>query len=127
LPKLAKNVKNDYDIKTTHKEILMNFDDAEGNAFIESFGRDMSNIQRGCPVHFIRSAMQIAKQFNSSISSPGYNIFMSIVKRIPDEPTQQIFDTAFNVLCGLESFQIFRDKLPPDLRKYDDTQVDTSR
>jgi len=38
-----------------------------------------------------------------------------------------LVDTAFSVLCGLETFQIFRDKLPPDLRKYDDTQVDTSR
>jgi len=86
LSKLAKNVKNqynDYDIKTTHKEILMDFDDAEANAFIESFGRDMSNIQRGCSVHFIRSAMRVA-----STSFPGYNIFMSIAKRIPEELTQ---------------------------------------
>ena len=51
---------------------------------------------------------------------------MSVAKRIPDEPSQQVFDTAFSVLCGLETFQIFRDKLPPDLRKYDDTQVVTS-
>jgi len=52
---------------------------------------------------------------------------MSVAKRIPDEPSQQVVDRAFSVLCRLETFQIFRDKLPPDLRKYDDTQVDTSR
>jgi len=47
-------------------------------------------------------------------------------------------DTTFNckryteweiveTLCGLESFQIFRDQLPPDLRRYDHSQVDTSK
>ena len=35
---------------------------------------------------------------------------MSIAKRIPNEPSKQIVDTAcaFNVLCGLESFEILR-------------------
>ena len=56
LSKLAKNVKNhhdDYDIKTAHKEVLVDFDDAEANAFTENFGREMSNILHGCSVQFI--------------------------------------------------------------------------
>ena len=52
---------------------------------------------------------------------------MSIVKRIPDEPSKQIVDTAFNVLCCLESFEIFRDQLSPDLRKFDTTQIATTK
>lgn len=52
---------------------------------------------------------------------------MSIARRIPDEPSKQIVDTAFNVLCGLESFETFKDKLPPDLRKFDTTQIDTTK
>ena len=41
---------------------------------------------------------------------------MSIAKKIPDEPSKQIVDTAFSVLCGLESFEIFKDQLLSDLR-----------
>ena len=64
LSKLAGNVKfchNEYDIKTAHKEILLDFDDAESNAFIASFGQELSNVLRGCAVHFKRSAMHVLK------------------------------------------------------------------
>jgi len=52
---------------------------------------------------------------------------MSIAKRIPDEPSMQRVDIAFTVLCGLESFEIFKDQLPPNLRKYNATDIDTIR
>ena len=83
LSKLVKNVKSqhkNYDIKKAHKEILIDFDDAEANAFTENFG-DVSNILRGCSVHFLRSAMQVAKLVNLSTSSLGYHIFMHIAKQ----------------------------------------------
>jgi len=35
---------NHYDIKTTHKKVLVDFDDSEASAFTETFGREMSNI-----------------------------------------------------------------------------------
>jgi len=130
LSKLAKNVKSqvkDYNIKTAHKEILVDFDDAESNAFAASFGQELLNIIRGCSVHFLRSAMRVAKLVNVSTTSPGYKIFMSIAKRIPDEDNKKNVDEAFDVLCGLRSFKQFAVHLPPDLRTIDSTQVDTSR
>ena len=39
----------------------------------------------------------------------------------------QRVDTAFKVLGGLESFEIFKDQLPPNLRKYNATEIDTIR
>ena len=57
---LVENVKkqrNDYDIVAAHKEILLDFDDAEANAFIDTFGMEVSNLLRGCEVHFLCSAM----------------------------------------------------------------------
>ena len=54
LSKLVNNVKiqcKDYNIKTAHIEILVDFDDAEANAFTESFGNDVTNILHGCFVH----------------------------------------------------------------------------
>ena len=48
----------------------MDFDDTEANAFVEGFGEDMYNILRGCHVHFLRSAMQVARLVNPS-ASPG--------------------------------------------------------
>ena len=101
LSKLVNNVKiqcKDYNIKTAHKEILVDFDDAEANAFTESFGNDVTNILRGCFVHFLRSAMRVAKLVNSSTISPGYNIFMSIARRIPDEPSKQI-RSRYSIQC----------------------------
>ena len=47
--------------------------------------------------------------------------------RIPDEPSKQRVDEAFDVLCGFQSSEQFTDQLPPDLRATDFTQVDTSR
>ena len=94
---------------------------------MECFGKDVSNILHGCAVHFVRSAMWVTKLVNSSSLSPGYHIFMSIAKRIPDELSMQRVDTAFKVLCGLESFEIFKDQLPPNLRKYNATEIDTIR
>ena len=53
----------------------MDFVDAEANAFQASFGKDVPCILRGCRVHFLRSAMRVVKQVNSSSSSNGYHIF----------------------------------------------------
>ena len=55
--KISKQIKcyfKDYDLKTAHKEILIDFDDAEANAFMENF---VSNILCGCAFHFMRLAM----------------------------------------------------------------------
>ena len=48
----------------------MDFDDAEANAFVEGFWEDMYNILCGCHVHFLRSAMRVARLVNLS-ASPG--------------------------------------------------------
>ena len=37
--------------------LLLDFDEAESNAFSEAFGKEINNILRGCSVHFLRSAM----------------------------------------------------------------------
>ena len=103
---LAGNVKKqhkNYNITTSHKEILVDFADAEANAFQASFGKDVAYILRGCRVHFLRSAMRVAKQVNSSSSSPGYLIFMHIARRIPDESSKDIVQDEFDVLCGMKS------------------------
>ena len=124
LSKLVSNVKKqvkDYNIKTAHKEILVDFDDAESNAFAASFGQELLNIVRGCAIHFQRSAMRVAKLVNPSVTSPGYLIFMSVARRIPDENNKQTVDEAFDVLCGMRPFKHFSAQLPPDLRTIDST------
>ena len=129
LSKLADNVKichNEYNIKTAYKEILVDFDDAESNAFIVCFGQELSNVLRGSAVHFKRSAMRVSKLVNPSTTSTGYHIFMTIAKRIPDEPCKQSVDEAFDVLYGLRSVEHIAGELLPDLRA-NYTQVDTSR
>ena len=125
---LTHNVKRqykDYDINRMHKEILLDFDDAESRAFIDTFGEPISNLLRGCSVHFIRSAMCVAKLVNCSTISPGYHIFMSIVKCIPDEPSRDVVQDAFEVLCGAKSFKTFSRYLPPNLSSMSTDQVDT--
>ena len=47
--------------------------------------------------------MRVAKQVNSSSSSPGYLIFMHIARRIPDESSKDIVQDEFDVLCGMKS------------------------
>ena len=131
LSKLAKNVRSqhkDYDIKKVHKEILVDFDEAEANAFTENF-KDVTNILRGCSVHFLRSAMRITRLVNLSTSSPRYHIFMHIVKKIPDEPSTKEVDEDFDVLCSAKPLDQFSDqiRLPPNLNNVDFSQVDTTR
>jgi len=49
-----------------HKEILLDFDDAESRAFIDTFGEPVSNLLCGCSaVYFICSAIRVAKLVNS--------------------------------------------------------------
>ena len=106
LSKLECNVKSlykEYEIGEKHKEILLDFDDAEVNAFTQAFGADIANIIQGCSVHFLRSAMRVAKLVNLP-SSAGYHIFVSIAKCIPDERSQKTVINAFDVLCGIKSF-----------------------
>ena len=86
---LTHNVKNHeptYEIAKTHKEILLDFDDAEANAFQESFGNSVMSLIRGCSVHFMRSAMRVAKVVNSSSVSTGYLIFMAITNEFLMNP-----------------------------------------
>ena len=54
--------------------MLLDFTESEANAFEESFDSNVSNLLCGCSVHFIRSAMRIAKIVNPS-TSLGYQIF----------------------------------------------------
>ena len=124
---LTHNVKRqykDYDINIMHKEILLDFDDAELRAFMDTFGEPISNLLHGCSVHFIRSAMCVAKLVNSSTFSPGYHIFMSTVKRIPDEPSKDVVQDAFEVLCGAKSFEILSRYLPRSLSSMSADRVD---
>ena len=55
------STKNTIYYKRHHKEILLDFNEAESNAFSEAFGKEINNILRGCSVHFFRSAMRVAK------------------------------------------------------------------
>ena len=48
-----------------HKEILLDFDEAETNGFKSSFGNDVSNVLRGCSVHFLRLAMRVYNYIGS--------------------------------------------------------------
>ena len=53
---LTTNVKRyypTYDIKKDHKEILLDFDDAEANAFCLAFGEKVTNLIPGCSIHFL--------------------------------------------------------------------------
>jgi len=82
------------------KEILLDFADAEANAFSSTFGAEISNQICGCSVHFIRSGMRVAKLVNVSTISLGYQIFMSVVKLIPENSSKELVNIAFKVLCG---------------------------
>ena len=124
LSRLVKTLYKEYNIARDHKEILLDFDEAESNAFNEAFGKEINNILRGCSVHFLHSAMHVAKLVNLSTSSQGYHIFMSIVKKIPDERLPETVINAFDVFCG---FQIFSVQLPPDFKSLKASNVDTSR
>ena len=126
---LVRNVSQlhcDYNINRVHKEILLDFDESEAKAFIENFGHSIANILRGCSVHFIRSTMRVAKAVNFSTASGGYHIFMSIAKRIPDEPSPENVIKAFDVLCGAKSFETFSCNLPLNLATLKSSEVDTT-
>lgn len=89
---LVENVKkqrNDYDIVVAHKEILLDFDDAEANAFINTFSMKVSNLYRGCEVHFLRFVMRVARKVNINSDSVGYTVFMSIAKCISTETSKE--------------------------------------
>ena len=45
--------------------------------------RLVTNLIRSCSVHFIRSAMRVAKLVNISTTSLGYQMFMSVVNLSP--------------------------------------------
>lgn len=104
-----------YDIKVAHKEILLDFADAEVNVFSSTFGIEVSNQIRGCSVHFIRSGMRVAKLVNISTISLGYQIFMSVVKLIPNSSSKELVNVAFKVLCGMLPFTKLCSHLPPPL------------
>ena len=98
----------------------MDFADPEANAFQASFGKDVSLILRGCRVHFLQSAMRVAKQVNSS-SSTRYHIFMHAAIRIPDESSKVVVQHEFDVLCGMKSLDTTSSHLPQDLySEFDD-------
>jgi len=114
-----------YVITAAHKEILLDFDEAEANGFQSSFGNNVSNLFRGCSVHFLRSAMRVGRLANVSSSSVGYQIFVAVAKLIPDNQSRNVVKQAFSILGGSESFTILADNLPPPLCGYTADQVDT--
>ena len=116
-----------YDIKVAHKEILLDFDDAEANAFFSAFGVEISSHLRGCAVHFIRSGMRVAKLVNISTTSLGYQIFMSVVKLIPDNSCKELVNLAFKVLSGSLPFTRLSSHLPPHLNRVTTEEVNTSQ
>jgi len=123
---LSENVrkfKPDYDINTAHKEILLDFDDAEANAVQDSFGKAVLNIICGYSVHFTRSAMHVTRFVNSSTASVGYQVFMAIAKWIPDKPSMGIVQYAFDVLSGVRSFELFPENLLPNLSSLTSSEV----
>ena len=70
--------------------------------------------------------MRVAKLVNIP-SSAGYHIFMSIAKIIPDERSQKIVSDAFDVLCGIKSFEMFASYLPPNLKLLKASDVDRTQ
>ena len=104
-----------YNITTSHKEVLVDFADAEANAFQASFGKDVTYILRGCRVHFLRSVMRVAKLVNASSSSPGYHNFMPIARKTPDESSKDVVQHEFDILCGLKPLGSISLHLPQDL------------
>ena len=115
LATLVDNVKeyvHSYSITAAHKEILLDFDDAEACGFCEAFGAEITNLFRGCSVLFIRSSMRVAKQVNPSQSSVGYQTFMVIIKLIPDNSNKDEVMLAFSILTGAELYTRLQHKLP---------------
>ena len=113
-----------YEITSAHKEILLDFAESEANAFEESFGSSVSNLLRGCSVHFIRSAMRIVKTVNPSTTSLGYQIFVSVAKLIPDNPSRVKVKLAFDILAGSEAFTRLSESLLPPLCNVSTGEVD---
>ena len=75
--------------------------DAEANAFINTFGMEVSNLLRGCEVHFLHSAMRVARKVNIYSDSVGYTVFMSIAKCISTVTSKENVEKFLVVLCGL--------------------------
>ena len=96
-------------------EILLDFDEAEVNGFHETFGIEIANLFRGCSVHFIRSALRVAKLVNVSQTSLGYQIFMAVAKLIPDNSSKETVLLAFNILSGTEPYTKLSEKLQSSL------------
>lgn len=114
-----------YDIKTAHKEILLDFDEAESNGFRQVFGDNITNLIRGCSVHFLRSAMRVAKLCNHSCSSLGYQMFVAIAKLIPDNLSTATVKKAFDILSGSEVFTSLSSSLPSPLSDVTTDELDT--
>ena len=94
--------------------------------FKQALVKNVTYILRGCHVHFLQSAIRVAKQVNSSSSSRGYHIFMYIARRIPDESSKDIVQDEFDVLCGMKSLDTISLHLPQDLySEFDDRDTRT--
>ena len=76
---------------------------------------------------FIRSGMRVAKLVNISTMSLGYQIFMSVVKLIPDNSSKELVNVACKVLCGLLPFTKLSSHLPPPLNHTSAEEVNTSQ
>ena len=68
--------------------------------------------------------MRIAKIVNPSTTSLGYQIFMSVAKLIPDNPSRDKVKLAFDILAGSEPFTRLSESLPPPLCNISTGEVD---
>ena len=96
-----------------HKEILLDFDDAEANAFINTFGMEILNLLCGCEVHFLSSTMQMARKVNTNSESVGYTVFM-FAKRISTETSRENVEKYFDVLCSQKPLDVLCQEILAD-------------
>ena len=94
---------------------MLDFDESEANGSHEALGIEIANLFRGCSVHFIRSALHVAKLVNVSQTSLGYQIFMAVAKLIPDNSSKETVLLVFNILSVTESYTKLSEKLPSSL------------
>lgn len=70
--------------------------------------------------------MRVAKLVNLSSSSLGYQIFATVARLIPDNPSREIVKKAFNILAGSEPFTTLAANLPPSLCSYTTEEVENT-
>jgi len=104
---LVNNVKKQqplYNIHTTHREVLLDFDNADANAFVDSFWWEHHKYNPWllCSFHAVYNACVKGSQ---PISAQWW---------LPDEPSAAVLMEAFDILHGQKPHSDFSKALPPD-------------